>query len=109
MYKATSGLKCFSPHFALSVGAYLPGVIHMQLTNDGQVTIPPDIRSLAGLVPGSEVEFKFDAGRVWLLKVPTPAPSRRDQVLSAIAGAKGCATANRHWRTDDILQMTRED
>ncbi len=81
----------------------------MQLTHDGQVTIPPDIRTLAGFEPGSEVEFKFDAGRVWLLKVPTPAVSRREQVLSAIAAAKGCATANRNLRTDDILQMTRED
>ena len=81
----------------------------MRLTNDGQVTIPTDIRSLAGLVPGSEVEFKFDAGRVWLLKVPTPVQSRRDQVLSAIAKTKGCATANHQWRTDGILQMTRED
>jgi AbrB family looped-hinge helix DNA binding protein len=81
----------------------------MQLTKDGQITIPPDIRALAGLVPGSEVEFKFDGDRVWLLKVPTLPDGRRDQVLSALAKAKGCSTANRNWRTDDILQMTRED
>lgn len=81
----------------------------MQLTSEGQVTIPPDIRSLAGFLPGTEVEFKFDNGRVWLKKVTTaPAPARQ-QVLSAIAAVRGCATANRSWRTDDILRMTRED
>jgi AbrB family looped-hinge helix DNA binding protein len=81
----------------------------MQLTNDGQVTIPPDIRTLAGLEPGSEVEFKFDGGRVWLMKVTAPPASQRELVLSAIAGARGCATAHRNWRTDDFLRMTRED
>jgi len=81
----------------------------MQLTNDGQVTIPPNIRSLAGLVPGSEVEFKFDNGRVWLMKVANQTVPERQQILSSIAANKGCATANRSWRTDDILRMTRED
>ena len=50
----------------------------MQLTNDGQVTIPLNSRLLAGLVPGSEVEFKFDNGRVWLMKVANQTvPCRR--------------------------------
>ena len=81
----------------------------MQLSSDGQVTIPPNIRSLAGLMPGSEVEFQFDNGRVWLMKVQTPTVPERQQILSTIAAFKGCATAHGDWRTDDILHQTRED
>ncbi len=81
----------------------------MQLSNDGQVTIPPNIRSLAGLMPGSEVEFRFENGRIWLAKVAAPEVPERQQILSTIAAFKGCATAHSDWRTDDILRLTRED
>jgi bifunctional DNA-binding transcriptional regulator/antitoxin component of YhaV-PrlF toxin-antitoxin module len=81
----------------------------MQLSNSGQVTIPPDIRALAGLMPGSEVEFQFDNGRLWLTKVPTSALTQRQQVLALIDQVKGCATANLDMQTDAIMQLTRGD
>lgn len=81
----------------------------MQLSNEGQVTIPPDIRVLAGLMPGSEVEFKFDNGRVWLTKVPPTELPERQRVLALINQVKGCATANLDMSTDDIMQLTRGD
>ncbi len=81
----------------------------MQLSKEGQVTIPPDIRALAGLVPGSEVEFKFDNGRVWLSKVTTSALSERQRVLALIGQVRGCATANLDMSTDDMMQLTRGD
>jgi AbrB family looped-hinge helix DNA binding protein len=81
----------------------------MQLSNEGQVTIPADIRMLAGLVPGSEVEFKFDNGRVWLTRIPPSALTQRQQVLALIDHVKGCATANLDLSTDAIMQLTRGD
>lgn len=81
----------------------------MQLSPDGKITIPPDIRSLAGLLPGTDVEFKFDNGRVWLSKVPPSAATQRQQMLALIEQAKGCATANRGMNTDAVMQLTRGD
>lgn len=81
----------------------------MQLSNEGQVTIPPDIRVLAGLMPGNEVEFKFDNGRVWLTKVPPAELPERQRVLALINQVKGCATANLDMSTDDIMQLARGD
>ena len=80
-----------------------------QLSNDGQITIPLEIRSLAGLRPGSEVEFKYECGRVWLSKVPTTVLTERQRILALINQVKGCATANLSLTTDDIMQLTRGD
>ncbi len=79
----------------------------MQLSNEGQVTIPPDIRVLAGLVPGSEIEFKFDNGRVWLTKVAPSVSAERQRMLALIGQFKGCASANLNMSTDAIMQLTR--
>lgn len=79
----------------------------MRLTSKGQVTIPQGIRELAGLAPGSEVEFQFHNGRVWLEKVDSRQTHRRDRIFATLAEVAGSATANRELRTDDILRMTR--
>jgi AbrB family looped-hinge helix DNA binding protein len=79
----------------------------MRLTSKGQVTIPQGIRELAGLGPGSEVEFQFIDGRVWLEKVEPNIAHRRQRIVATISEAVGTATANRALRTDDILHMTR--
>ena len=79
----------------------------MRLTNEGQVTIPTDIRRLAGFIPGSEVEFRFSSGRVWLEKVEPAQTEQRARILSTLSEIAGCATANADLRTDDILQLTR--
>jgi AbrB family looped-hinge helix DNA binding protein len=80
-----------------------------QLSNDGQVTIPLDIRSLAGLTPGSAVEFTYEGGRVWLAKVPASVLTERQRILARINQVKGCATGNLTMTTDDIMQLTRGD
>jgi len=79
----------------------------MRMTTKGQVTIPQNIRELAGLLPGSEVEFRFQDGQVLLEKVEPDAPSRRRRILAAIDAVAGTASARRSLRTDDILRMTR--
>ncbi len=81
----------------------------MRLSSDGQITIPLNIRLLAGLQPGCEVEFKFDNGRVWLASESPQGPAERSRVLALVREAKGCATANLDMRVDDIMQLTRGD
>lgn len=79
----------------------------MRLTSKGQVTIPQDIRQLAGLLPGSEVEFQFRNGQVVLEKVEVDAVAQRQRVQAAIQAVAGSATAAPTLRTDDIMRMTR--
>lgn len=79
----------------------------MRLTSKGQVTIPQNIRELAGLAAGSEVEFQFADGRVWLEKVMPDAAQRRQRILATLSEVVGSATASAGLRTDDILRMTR--
>lgn len=38
----------------------------MRISPDGQITIPENIREKAGLLPGCDVEFHVENGRVWL-------------------------------------------
>ena len=78
----------------------------MRLTSKGQVTIPQDIRELAGLAPGSEVEFQFRQGRVWIEKVEADQAKRRRTIVAALGEIAGSAT-NANLHTDDILRMTR--
>ena len=79
----------------------------MRLTSKGQVTIPQNIRELAGLASGSEVEFQFADGRVWLEKVAEDTAQRRQRIIAALHDVAGSATSHRELRTDDILRMTR--
>jgi AbrB family looped-hinge helix DNA binding protein len=95
--------------FMIHAQHFYRGFVMQQLSNEGQVTIPSDIRALAGLMPGSEVEFKFEGGRVWLAKVPSNVLTERQRILALINQVKGCATANLTMTTDDIMQLTRGD
>lgn len=79
----------------------------MRLTSKCQVTIPQSIRELAGLAPGSEVEFQFRNGCVTLEKVESDTARQRQRILSVLGDVTGCATANQNLRSDDILRMTR--
>jgi AbrB family looped-hinge helix DNA binding protein len=79
----------------------------MRLTSKCQVTIPQGIRELAGLAPGSEIEFQFNNGRIWIEKVENTEAKRRQRILAALNEVTGSATVNQNLRTDDILKMTR--
>ena len=79
----------------------------MRLTSKCQVTIPQGIRERAGLAPGCEVEFQFSNGRIWIDKVETDEPARRQRILAMLNDVAGSATANQDLRTDDLLRMTR--
>ena len=73
----------------------------MRITEKGQVTIPRDIREFLGVVPKSEVEFKQDHGKVYIVKANQPTRSE-----NKFKKLRGVATAK--MSTDEIMALTRE-
>jgi len=57
----------------------------MRLTEKGQVTIPRDIRAIAGFQPGTELTFTFDAGKVTVTKAIASGTSDKRHLLRAAA------------------------
>lgn len=74
----------------------------MRLTSKGQVTIPKEIRQLAGLLPDMEVEFYFENGRV-ILQRAADQKSRGATAVERLRSAKPRTTLS----TDEILALTR--
>lgn len=81
----------------------------MRLTSKGQVTIPQHIRELAGIAPGSEVEFHFIDGKVVMEMIEPEPGKRRERLLKVLDDVAGCASAVPSMSTDEILRMTRGD
>lgn len=79
----------------------------MKLTADGQITIPEHIRQQAGLLPGSELEIRFENGRLWMEKVDTDSEMKRQKILQAMRQVEGSATANLDLSTDEVMRLTR--
>ena len=79
----------------------------MRVTSKGQITIPQDIRRLAGMPPGSEVEFQIQDGKVVLEKVEVDPARQRQRIQATIQSVAGSATSDPVLRTDEILRMAR--
>ena len=77
----------------------------MRITSKGQVTIPQDIRERAGLLPGTDVEFALDRGKVTL----KPVTKTKSKARLAIESARGTANEPmfRGWTTDQIMAFLR--
>ena len=78
----------------------------MRITSKGQVTIPVEIREAAGLLPDTEVEFRFDGTVVQI--VPAEAPrsdSRGARLVAHLRRHRGDSTMT----TDEIMALTRGD
>ncbi|MBP5971976.1 AbrB/MazE/SpoVT family DNA-binding domain-containing protein [Brasilonema sp. CT11] len=74
----------------------------MRINTDGQITIPPDIREQLGLLPGTEVQLEVIDDTV---QIRRRSPLNRGvQLVAAIRGK-----ATRSLRTDEIMQLTRQD
>ena len=69
----------------------------MRITSKGQVTIPQAIRERAGLLPGTEVEFRLsEDGSVQLERPREPRPG--GPLAAAIAGLRaGGSAPRRSW------------
>jgi len=72
----------------------------MRVSTKGQVSIPISIRRKAGIVPGCEVEFSEEKGRLYLRVV---ANSGRGKALVRQMTGQG----NTKMSTDEILALTR--
>lgn len=79
----------------------------MRITTKGQVTIPQDIRERAGLLPGTEVEFVLERGKVTL----KPVNKTKSAARLALERARGTANEPmfRGWTTDQIMAFLRGD
>jgi AbrB family looped-hinge helix DNA binding protein len=76
----------------------------MRITAKGQVTIPQALRERAGLMPGTDVEFKLDASGVRLVKTDSGARRKtRGQKLVGRLRGKGAFKMT----TDEILALMR--
>jgi AbrB family looped-hinge helix DNA binding protein len=73
----------------------------MRVTTKGQVTIPRNIREVLGITPETEIDFKEDNGKFYIVKTNKPLPiSRKFKKLRGIATAQ--------MTTDEIMSLTRE-
>lgn len=74
----------------------------MKISDNGQITIPPDIQEQLGLLPGTEIQLEVIGDTLQLRKQPIP-----NQGTELITAMRGKAT--RSLTTDEILQLTRAD
>ena len=72
----------------------------MKVTTKGQVTIPRNIREALGITPKTEIDFKEDNGKFYIVKTSKPSKSGNFKKLRGIATAK--------MSTDEIMSLTRE-
>ena len=72
----------------------------MRVTTKGQVTIPSNIREILGITPETEITFREENGRFYLVKVDEPVVTRKFHRFRGIATAK--------MSTDQIMGLTRE-
>jgi AbrB family looped-hinge helix DNA binding protein len=75
----------------------------MRITSKGQVTIPLAIRQKAGLTPHTEVEFKFENGRVEIVKAKDSKRLSKGEII--VERLRGIAKTG--LTTDQIMEMTR--
>ena len=72
----------------------------MRVTIKGQVTIPRNIREILGITPETEITFREENGRFYLVKIDEPVVTRKFHRFRGIATAK--------MSTDQIMGLTRE-
>lgn len=76
----------------------------MRITTKGQVTIPQDVRERAGLMPGTDVEFVFEDGKVVLRKARAIGKklSRGQKLVEQLRG-----TGNYGMSTEEVIELMR--
>ncbi len=55
----------------------------MRVTTKGQVTIPRSIREILGITPETEITFREENGRFYLVKVDEPVATKNSTDLEA--------------------------
>ncbi len=72
----------------------------MRVTTKGQVTIPRDVREKLGIVPETNVDFREENGRFYIVKTTKSRPTNKFKKFRGIAMVQ--------MTTDEILRLTRE-
>ena len=72
----------------------------MRVTTKGQVTIPVRVRESLGIRLGSDIDFREDNGRFYIIKVNGEKQPKHFKRFRGIATAK--------MTTDEIMNLTRE-
>ncbi len=75
----------------------------MWISSKGQVTIPVEIRRLAGLSPRTEVEFVLDEKNQVVLRPKAGGESRGERIVKHLRSFKSKFTMS----TDEVMAMTR--
>jgi AbrB family looped-hinge helix DNA binding protein len=83
----------------------------MRVSEKGQVTIPKDIRAAAGVLPGSEVSFSLDGGKIVITPVASPVRNdRRDRLRAAAAKVHGTLSPDfRQLGAQEIMDFLRSE
>ncbi len=72
----------------------------MHVTAKGQVTIPKNVREELGIKPGTDIDFRENNGRFYIVRITEPTVTGKFNKLRGIATAK--------MTTDEIMTLTRE-
>ena len=83
----------------------------MLVTDKGQITIPKHIRVAAGVVPGTEVSFSLEGGRIVLTPVATGVKDDRRAKLRAVAAKvrRSLSPEFQQLKADEIMAFIRGD
>ena len=80
----------------------------MRITSKGQVTIPEAIRREAGLLPGTDVEFRRRKDGVLLRRTELAKGSKRSrEIREHLDRLRGSAGPG--WTTEEVMRLTRGD
>lgn len=77
----------------------------MWISSKGQVTIPVEIRRMAGLSPRSEVEFILDDKNQVVLRPKAGAKPRGERIVEHLRSFKSKFTMS----TEEVMALTRGD
>ena len=82
----------------------------MQVTDKGQVTLPKRLRDAAGFLPGSQVTFSLEGGKIIISKTGMGTDDRRKSLRAAAAKVrKSLDESFRQMNSDDIMAFLRPD
>jgi len=72
----------------------------MRVTTKGQVTIPRHIREKLGIIPQTDIDFKEEKGKFYIVKTSKTKRTNNFKKFRGIASSQ--------MTTDEILRLTRE-
>jgi AbrB family looped-hinge helix DNA binding protein len=75
----------------------------VKITSKGQVTIPKEIRDEFGLLPGTEIEFVQESGKIEVRRL-AGGRSRGDEIVERLRGVSG---GDIQMSTEEIMRLTR--